>query len=164
MEKVMKVLVVIMAVIMLLFGYIYFTGNLGYAAGKVETDARASQLVNETWDVSKAESDDMIAMIFYNADKTEHTFSIYVNRPGLSIGYFFREGGDVVENEIGVATYEFEGYADKAYISMNPDGISKAEYTDEDGETVTVDIGGEPFAIVASTGVTFYDAEGNEVA
>ena len=53
--------------------------------------------------------------------------------------------------------------ADKAYISMNPDGIDKAEYTDEDGETVTVDIGGEPFAIVASTGVTFYDAEGNEV-
>ena len=35
-------------------------------------------------------SDTMAAFISYPQDKTDHTFSVYVNRPGLSFGYFFQ--------------------------------------------------------------------------
>ena len=56
---------------------------------------------------------------FLPTGKTDHTFSVYVNRPGLSFGYFFRGGGDIVEVDDYIAEFVVEGNNERAFISMN---------------------------------------------
>ena len=90
----------------------------------------------------------MAAFISYPEDKTDHTFSVYVNRPGFSFGYFFRAGGGIFEIEESVLEYSLEDYSERAFISMNK---QKAEYLEfYDGTAVrkiNID-SGKPFAFV----------------
>ena len=90
----------------------------------------------------------MAAFISYPQDKTDHTFSVYVNRPGLSFGYFFRGGGDIVEVDDYIAEFVVEGNNERAFISMNTQNIVRLEVDDGNGIQVIDIDSGKPFAIV----------------
>ena len=102
----------------------------------------------------------------YEYISNTHSFSVYVNRPGLSFGYFFRGGGKLSGVQRGIAEYTVEGYNERAFISMNQQQVTQLEI--DDGNTIQVlDIdSNKPFAIVlpinAGT-ITFYDVNGNTV-
>ena len=98
--------------------------------------------------------------------QTDHTFSVYVNRPGLSFGYFFRGGGDIVEVDDYIAEFVVEGNNERAFISMNTQNIVRLEVDDGNGIQVIDIDSGKPFAIVLPLNVgniCFYDTNGNVV-
>lgn len=108
----------------------------------------------------------MSAMIFYFDDLADHIYSIYVNRPGLSFGYFFRGGGSIIETERYIAEIHIEGYNERAFISMNKQQVSKVEI-DDGNEIQTIKIDSEkPFVFIVPNNVgslTIYDINGNIV-
>ena len=67
--------------------------------------------------------------ISYPQDLSDHSFSVYVNRPGLSFGYFFRGGGNLSGGQRGIAEYTVEGYNERAFISMNQQQVTPVSYT-----------------------------------
>ena len=73
---------------------------IGTSAANLESDIRNLQKIPEDWIVEGDVSDTMAAYISYPQDRSDHTFSVYVNRPGLSFGYFFRGGGSLSGVEI----------------------------------------------------------------
>jgi len=147
-------------------GILYLDHDIGVRRSKLEEDIRMSQKIKEDWAVEGMASDTVAAYISYPPDRTDHTFSVYVNRPGLSVGYFFRGGGNLSGVDEGIAEYTIEGYNERAFISMNKQGVERLEIDDGDSvEKIAID-GRKPFAIVlpANAGtVTFYDGDENEI-
>ena len=156
----------ILLVCSLFVGFLYISSDIGIASGNLETDIRSSQKIKEDWAIDGSVSDTMAAYISYPQDLSDHSFSVYVNRPGLSFGYFFRGGGNLSGVQRGIAEYTVEGYNERAFISMNQQQVTQLEI--DDGNTIQVlDIdSNKPFAIVlpinAGT-ITFYDVNGNTV-
>jgi len=147
-------------------GVLYFNNDIGVTANRLEADVRSSQKITEDWNVDGSISDTMAAFISYPQDRKDHTFSVYVNRPGLSFGYFFRGGGDIAAVDEGIAEFAVNGYDERAFISMNMQKVERLEIDDGDGMR-EIDIDSDkPFAVVlpfnAGT-VCFYDANGNVV-
>ena len=140
--------------------------EIGVTSSKLEADIRSSQKIKDDWTVDGSVSSTMAAYISYPQDLSDHSFSVYVNRPGLSFGYFFRGGGNLSGVQRGIAEYTVEGYNERAFISMNQQQVTQLEI--DDGNTIQVlDIdSNKPFAIVLpiSAGtITFYDVNGNTV-
>ena len=134
--------------------------------GLLEADIRLSQKILDDWNVDGSISDTMAAFISYPQDKTDHTFSIYVNRPGLSFGYFFLGGGDIVAVDDYIAEFVVEGYTERAFISMNTQNVVRVEIDDGNGVRVIDIDSGKPFAIVLPLNagdICFYDTIGNAV-
>ena len=108
----------------------------------------------------------MAAFISYPLDQSSHVFSVYLNRNGLSFGYFFRSGGSLGIVEDGIAEFRFLGNNGVAYISMNAQNIARIEiYNGLDFRMIDLD-SDKPFAIVVSNQdgtVRFYDVDGNVV-
>ena len=133
--------------------------------GKI-TDVPWAFIFQQVDPVAGSISDTMAAFISYPQDKTDHTFSVYVNRPGLSFGYFFRGGGDIVEVDDYIAEFVVEGNNERAFISMNTQNIVRLEVDDGNGIQVIDIDSGKPFAIVLPLNVgniCFYDTNGNVV-
>lgn len=165
-KKLPRVLLGIVAVCALAFGFLSVNNDIGMTADSLESDIRRSQKISEDWIVDGSISDTMAAFISYPQGKTEHTFSVYVDRPGLSFGYFFRGGGDIVEVEEHIAEFVVEGYRERAFVSMNAQKAVRAEIDDGDAFRVIELDSGKPFAIVlplSAGAVRFYDADGNAV-
>ena len=165
-KKFTKILLGIVLVCVLAFGFLYANGDIGKTANSLEADIRQSQTILDDWNVEGSISDTMAALISYPKDKTDHTYSVYVNRPGLSFGYFFRGGGDIVQVEDYIAEFVIEGYNERAFISMNTQNVARLEI--DDGNNIrVVDIdSGKPFAIVLplnAGSICFYDMNGNVV-
>lgn len=156
----------ILLVFVLLIGFLYINNDIGVTANKLEADIRSSQKIMDDWTVEGSVSDTMAAFISYPQDKTDHTFSVYVNRSGLSFGYFFRGGGDIVEVEEYIAEYTIEGYDERAFISMNEQKVVRLEIDNGNGiEKIDID-SNKPFAIVLPVNagnITFYDENGQIV-
>lgn len=146
--------------------FLYANNDIGIFKRDLERNARYSQKIEQNWLVQKDVSDTMAAMIFYSEDKSDHTFSIYVNRPNLSFGYFFRGGGDITESEKYITEITVEGYNEKAFISMNYQKAEKLEIDDGNNvQTIEID-SNSPFAFVLDDNVgniTFYDVNGNTI-
>ena len=108
----------------------------------------------------------MIALIFYPADKSDHIFSVYVNRPGLSFGYFFRGGGDIANVETHIAEFTVEDFSERAFVSMNQQQVVKMEIDDGNTLQTTAIDPNTPFSFVLPTNIgniTFIDINGNTV-
>lgn len=161
-----KVAICLMAVSIVFVGFLYFNNDIGIHKSKIETDIRLSQKIQDDWFVEGMVSDSMAAYISYPQDKSDHTFSVYVNRPGLSFGYFFRGGGDIVGVEKFIAEYTLDEYDERAFISMNIQKVDRIE-VDNGIEVQVIDIDSErPFAVVLPVNVgeaVFYDIDGNVV-
>lgn len=149
------VLIVILICVCLLFVY-----PIGNNKSNIEKDARNSQQIEDNWQVAKDTTDTMSAMIFYPEDQSDHTYSIYVNPPGLSFGYFFRGGGSVMDTEQMVAEFSIEGYDERAFVSMNQQKICRVEIDDGRGiQRIDLD-STKPFAFIlpkSAGSVTLYD-------
>ena len=136
-----KLPIILLGVILacvLVFGFLYANNDIGKTANSLEADIRQSQKILDDWIVDGSISDTMAAFISYPQDKTDHTFSVYVNRPGLSFGYFFRGGGDIVEVDDYIAEFVVEGNNERAFISMNTQNIVRLEVDDGNGIQVIV--------------------------
>lgn len=161
-----KILLGVVLVCALFFGFLYVNNDIGKTANSLEADIRLSQKISDDWNVDGSTSDTMAAFISYPQDKTDHTFSVYVNRPGLSFGYFFRGGGDIVEVDDYIAEFVVEGYNERAFISMNTQNVVRLEIDDGNNARVIDIDSGKPFAIVLPLNVgniCFYDTNGNVV-
>ena len=163
---VLKTVIGILLVCSLFVGFLYISSDIGIASGNLETDIRSSQKIKEDWAVDGSVSDTMAAYISYPQDMSDHTFSVYVNRPGLSFGYFFCGGGTLSGIQRGIVEFTVEGYNERAFISMNQQQVQQLEI--DDGNTIqVVDIDrNKPFAIVLpinAGNITFYDVNRNTV-
>lgn len=165
-RTVWNVILGVMLICVVCFGFFCLSGDIGVRRSNLEEDIRSSQKIADDWVVEGMASDAMAAYISYPEDGSKHTFSIYVNHPGLSFGYFFRGGGSSSGVAEYIAKYTVEGCQESAFISMNKQGAARLEI--DDGNSVQViDIDqNKPFAIVlpANAGaVTFYDMAGDTV-
>jgi len=167
MKKTIPRIVLGVVLICLLFiGFLFINNDIGLATADLEADIRASQKIADGWVVDGNISDTMAAFISYPQDKTDHSFSVYVNRPGLSFGYFFRGGGDIVEVENYIAEYTVEGYSERAFISLNAQKVERLKIDNGNGVQVIEIDPQKPFAIVLPVNageITFYDEHENVV-
>ena len=147
-------------------GFLHLNNDIGISESKIEADIRTSQNINAEWVIEGTVSDTMAAFISYPQDQSGHIFSVYINRPGLSIGYFFRDGGTIETVEKSIMEFTFDGYDECAFISMNTQNVARLEIGDgQEIQTINID-NEKPFAIVVpayTETITFYDAQGNIV-
>ena len=162
----LKITLVVVLVCVLFVGFLYVNHDIGVASSNLEADIRSSQKIKDDWTVEGSVSDTMAAYISYPQNRSDHTFSVYVNRPGLSFGYFFRGGGSLSGVDRGIAEYTVEGYKERAFISMNQQQVAQLEMYDGNS-TQVIDIDSDkPFAIVLPVNagnITFYDINRNAV-
>ena len=90
MKRVTKIIGIILGVVLLLFIFLWGNNDIGINKHFIEKEARKSSKIHDDWQVAIDTTDIMSAMVFYPEDKSDHSFQIYVNRSGLSFGYFFR--------------------------------------------------------------------------
>lgn len=154
------------ALLLLCFvGYLYVHHDIGVSKSALERDARSSQNIAD-WPMVMDVSDTMAVLLFYVEDGSDHTFSVYVNRPGLSFGYFFRAGGSIPVSGEYIAELTVEGCAERAFISMNEPKVARIEIDDGNTAQIIEVDSGKPFAILLPLHagiVTFYDIDGNTV-
>ena len=138
----------------------------GIPASRLEADIRKEQKIPDTWTVEGNVSDTMAAFISYPKDKATHVFSVYVNRPGLSAGYFFRGGGTTSVVGHDIAQFTVQGYDEAAFISMNTQQVFQIEIGDGDNiRAINVDPD-KPFALVLPLNegsICFYNLKGKQV-
>ena len=167
MKKILpKILLCVVLVCGIFLFFLYANSDIGITANSLESDIRSSQKISNDWAVDGKVSDSIAAYISYPQDKSDHTFSVYVNRPGVSFGYFFRIGGSISQVEEYIAEFTIEGFNERAFISMNAQNINYLEIDDGiDVRKIEID-SNKPFAIVLpmNTGsICFYDVNGNIV-
>lgn len=147
-------------------GLLYANGNIGIMEFGLESDIRSQQLIPDDWQITGEASETMAAFIVYPENVSDYAFSVYVNYPGLSFGYFFRSGGALVGAEKSIGEYRVEGCRERAFISTNMPKVERLEIDDGNSvRTVPID-SGKPFAIVVpddAKNICFYDVNGNEV-
>ena len=161
-----KMILRILLVCVLLLGFLYMDDDIGTSAANLESDIRNLQKIPENWIVEGDVSDTMAAYISYPQDRSDHTFSVYVNRPGLSFGYFFRAGGKLSEIQEGIAEFTTEGANERALISMNQQQVQQLQIDDGHAKQAIDIDSDQPFAIVLpinAGSITFYDVNGNAV-
>lgn len=151
-----------LVIILLGFLIIWNADILGSSPENLERKAREEQEIDSQWELVQDTNADMSALLFYNRDKSDCRFSVYLTREGLSYGYFFREGGADGFIISGVRGLVFE---DKgvALLSLNVDKVCKIQCSN--GESREIDPS-MPFAVVlpADCGeVTLYDETGRVV-
>ena len=162
----LKIMLGVVLVCALFVGFLYANNDIGVTSTNLEADIRSSQKIKDDWTVEGSVSDTMAAYISYPQDMSDHTFSVYVNRPGLSFGYFFRGGGSLSGVERGIVEFTVEEYKERAFISMNQQRVTQLQIDDGNSiQGIYID-SNKPFAIVlpinAGT-ITFYDVNGNTV-
>ena len=165
-KRFLKIVIGIVFVCILFVGYLYANNDIGMTSTNLEADIRSSQKIKDDWTLDGSVSNTMAAYISYPQDKSDHAFSVYVNRPGLSFGYFFRGGGNLSEVQRGIVEFTVEGYNERAFISMNQQQVQQLEI--DDGNAIQViDIdSNKPFVIVLPINagkITFYDVNRNTV-
>ncbi len=116
--------------------FLYTNNEIGVTSSKLEADIRSSQKIKDDWTVDGSVSSTMAAYISYPQGLSDHSFSVYVNRPGLSFGYFFRGGGTLSGIQRGIVEFTVEGYNERAFISMNQQQVQQLEI--DDGNTIQV--------------------------
>jgi hypothetical protein len=157
---------VVLFMILLLVLTLRSSSVIGVTASNIERDARVSQKIEDTWSVSKSVNKNIAAMLFYNDNRDKYIFSVYLNHPGFSLGYFFRTGGTISGIEDGVSKFEYDKNG-AVLISMNTKEIDKIElYNGINTKIISID-STKPFAqvIPSNSGeITLYDVNGVEVS
>jgi len=165
-NKLVAVILGVLLVCIMFISFLYLNNDIGVQKSQLESDIRSSQKIKSDWIVDGTVSDTIAAFISYPRDMTDYTFFIYVNRPGLSFGYFFLGGGSLTGVETGIAEFTVKGYNEKAFISMNKQQVEHLEIDDGDSIQV-IDIDSrKPFAIVLPVNagnIAFYDVNGNAI-
>ena len=166
MNKPKKLFSVIILVLVSFVVFLYVNDDIGITSKNIESDIRSSQKISDDWITDGTVSDTLATYISYPQDKSEHTFSVYINRPGFSFGYFFRAGGGLGLIEDYIAEFTSDGVDERAFISMNKQKVCCIEIDDGINVQKIETDSNKPFAVIfpmnAGT-VTFYDINGNIV-
>ena len=150
--------------ILFFFAFLYINNDIGIQGSKIESDILTSQKIDAGWHITGETSDSMAAYISYPEDLSDHTFSVYVNRPGLSFGYFFRCGGSLSTLDTAITEFTLDGYYESAFISMNQQKVNRVVLDDGSAPQVIEIDCNNPFAIVLPVNagvITFYTEDGN---
>ena len=115
----LKIVIGVVLACILFVCFLYTNNEIGVTSSKLEADIRSSQKIKDDWTVDGSVSSTMAAYISYPQDLSDHSFSVYVNRPGLSFGYFFRGGGTLSGIQRGIVEFTVEGYNERAFISIS---------------------------------------------
>ena len=163
-EKIPLLLGIIL-IILLAFLIVWQADMLGVSAGRLEQDARENQEIGSSWEMAQAVNDDICAMLFYDEEKDDCAYSIYLSRDGYSFGYFFRQGGfdPYMADSVKGIVFEDKGIA---LLSLNEDGVCKIVVDNDTEEKVISVDPEEPFAVVLPVdcgAITMYDAQENIV-
>jgi len=164
MKRIFKYACVFVGIVSIIILLLYFNNDIGITKLNIEKDARNSQKISDDWQVAKDTTETMSAMLFYNESHKKHTFSIYVNRHGLSFGYFFRGGGATEIIAEGIAEFYINGYNERAFISMNKQQVSKVEINNGNSVQRIEIESTKPFVFILPVNigsVTIYDINGN---
>ena len=135
----------------------------GIPASRLEADIRKEQKIPDTWTVEGTASDTMAAYVSYSQDKAAHTASIYVDRPGISSGYFFRFGGPASTASRDITAFTVNGYNEAAFVSMNTKQVFQVEIGDGNNIRVINIDPDKPFAIILPLdegSICFYNSDG----
>ncbi len=149
MKKSVKILGIVVIILGLFVLSLYVDGRIGVSKANIESDARRSQKIDESWAAAKDISEDMAALIFYSKDKSDFTYAIYIRRPKVlfSKGYFFRGAGSAAESRSHIQhfyDFSYEGVKSEAFVSMNKCKINRIELNNR---TIEIDKD-KPFAVV----------------
>lgn len=163
-----RYIILLLALIVGLFSWRFYENNIGVSVHGMEQDARESQHIDQEWRVTKSINDNLGAMVFYDEGLSDHTFSIYKKRGGMSYGYFFINGGSSSNTESGVEAFEYKKSI--ALLSLNKPRIVRIEYGAVNGEaekTFNIDPD-KPFAMVINkidgyTSLKAFNEDGIEV-
>lgn len=151
----------LVVIILLAVVIVWKADIIGVAECKLVEDARESQHIENDWEVAQAVNEDMCAMLFYDEETDDCTYSIYLSREeGMSSGYFFSQGGKDAYMAEDVKALIFEGRG-IAVMSMNVDGVSKIVTANQ---TIQIDPE-KPFAVlfpIDCGDITLYD-EGENI-
>ena len=135
----------------------------GIPASRLEADIRKEQKIPDDWTVEGNASNTMAAYVSYSPDKSSHTASVYVDRPGISSGYFFRFSGPASTASRDITAFTVKDYTEAAFISMNIKQVFEIEIGDGDNiRAINVDPD-KPFAIILPLNegsIRFYNLDG----
>lgn len=165
-KRVWSIAAILAAVVLAVVVFMFVNHDIGLPKSKLEGDLRKSQKIAEEWNTVGVASDHMAAYLSYPDNKDDHVFSIYVNRPGLSFGYFFRGGGTLSPVEQGIQEVHLEDGKEHAFLSMNQVNVARIVIEHQYGVRSVEWKAGEPFVLVLPTNgntVTFYAADGTVV-
>lgn len=156
----------ILVIILLAFVIIWNANIIGVAAGSLEKDAREEQNIAGDWEMAQAVNDDLCAMLFYDEETRDYTYSIYMKKEGTAYGYFFSQGGKDAYIGEGVRGMIFDDRG-IALLSMNEDKVCKIE-VDNGVTEKTMEIDPvKPFVVVIpinSGEITMYNSQGDVVS
>lgn len=166
MRNKIKQIGLILLLILFIFTVLRSSSVIGVTTKHLEQDARKSHRINNSWEVSQSVNKKIGAMVFYNDLRDSYIFSIYLNHPGFSFGYFFYSGGALGEIDDSIRRYKFDQYG-SVLVSMNRMQVSKIQL-DNDIEVTTIDIdSSKPFVQVIpsnSGNMTIVNVYGEEVS
>lgn len=150
--------------VLLFVGFLYINNDIGIRDSKIENDILSSQKIEADWHITGEVSDSMAAYISYPEDLSDHTFSVYVNHPGLSFGYFFRSGGSLSTLDTAIEGFTLDRNNERAFISMNRQKVNRVVLDDGNAPKVIEIDSDKPFAMVLpvnAVAVTFYTEDGS---
>lgn len=164
--KAMKVIILSTVILALIIIILFTKCCLGVSKKDIESNARQFQDVSDNWIITQETTDTVSAMLFYPEDHSDFIYSIYLNKPGCSFGYFFRIGGTISEIENSIVEFSFEGYGEVVYVSMNKEKVNLINIDDGSKiETIKVD-DASPFVVIMpynAGNVSFHDSDGKSV-
>ena len=92
--KVLLVLIIVFAIVVTSFAVTLIpnTEHLS-TVNDIEEDVRSFQKISDDWNIEIAMNERIAAVIAYDNQESEHTFSIYENKGSTKTNYVFRYGG-----------------------------------------------------------------------
>ena len=166
MKSPFKILFGICAISMMLIIINFIVNDIGVSESNIVADIQVQQYLPDDWITLGEISDEMVAYISYSPDKSDYTYSLYINPSGLSIGYFFRAGGDLMGIGKYIQGFSLKDYSEIAFISMNELDVERVEIKKDNKVEILELDSSDPFAIVLSKSaenITFFDKNNNVV-
>ena len=166
MKSPFKILFGICAIGMMLIIINFIVNDIGVSESNIVADIQVQQYLPDDWITLGEISDEMVAYISYSPDKSDYTYSLYINPSGLSIGYFFRAGGDLMGIGKYIQGFSLKDYSEIAFISMNELDVERVEIKKDNKVEILELDSSNPFAIVLSKSaenITFFDKNNNVV-
>lgn len=166
MKSPFKILFGICAIGMMLIIINFIVNDIGVSESNIVADIQVQQYLPDDWITLGEISDEMVAYISYSPDKSDYTYSLYINPSGLSIGYFFRAGGDLMGIGKYIQGFSLKDYSEIAFISMNELDVERVEIKKDNKVEILELDSSNPFAIVLSKSaenITFFDINNNVV-
>ncbi len=162
-EKI-SVIVGILVIVLLGVLIIWKSNIIGVSKNRLEQTARKEQGVSDDWKMVQDVNEDMCVMLFYDEEKSDCRYSVYMTRGGIARGYFYVDGGvdGFMIDSSRSMIYEDRGIV---LLSMNRDKVCRVEVKSDAVGTIEVDPSA-PFALAlpANCGeIIMYDAQGNIV-